>query len=263
MRTSGSYNHVVSVDSVDDEGTDFGLACSGECTYDCDTTGELCQWPGVGSVAIAAKGTAGTFQLNNALHGRLVWDYIADALTDDGALDVSTTGDEPMMVVSSELHPITCSSYTLGDSDEDDVLVAERDASGQAWLISNSGANSCADDWTGEDQHDPAVTPLQDDAFKMYAVEWDTSTHEVVITYYDGTDWETDTATPKFELEDGTVISHKCLTNPATIVRNESGTIYEGMFIDGYADDAYPDGADCPAGEALPQKGIFFAILTN
>ncbi len=189
------------------------------------------------------------------------WDQLADEATDDGALDVSTTGDEPLLVDSAKINATTCSSVALGGSDPD-ILVAEWDASSQAFTISADATTGCADDWAAGDYHDPAVTALPQDEFKMYVVEWDGTSHEIHTFYYDGTDWESDTATPKFELEDGTVISHKCLANPATVARIDGGSPYEGMFISGSTSGSY-DGATCPSTGDMPKLALYFAILSN
>ena len=257
---ANDFKHVVMVDSGDDQGTDFELTVSTP-SYTCATTGTECDWPSVADVVIAADSTAGTGYLFSALHGRLAWDQIADEATDDGALDVSTSGDEPFMVVSAKPNTTTCSAYAPGTSDPD-VLMAEWDASSQLWEVSKSSSPTCADDWAAADCHDPAVTALPGDEFKMYAVQWEGSTHLIHIFYFDGTDWETETSTPIFKLEDGDVISPECLANPATVARVDDGTPYEGMFVSGSSVGDY-DGAECPNGEDMPQLALYFAILTN
>lgn len=251
-------NHVVSVDSVDDIGDDFNL-------YDttCNSGGPgLCDWSGVGEVAICADGTAGCSEVDNALHGRWAWEYMVL-----GPPDLSV--DEPMLLFSGEgddEDDDTCLSTLPGSVDKNDILMATWDASGQEWVVTDDGSG-CPEVLIA-DYHDPGVVPLPDgatDDFKVYAKAWNAGT---LTTFYVNDlsttpTVEADQPSPTFIFDDiyDTPLDTDCMANVDVFTYLDGSTPREGMFFDGGVSSTSYDGGSCSSG--FNTGAVYFAELIN
>jgi hypothetical protein len=262
---SGSWfpdNHVVSVDSVDDIGDDFGLY---DLTCNSGNPG-VCDWSGVGEVAICADGTAGCSEVDNALHGRWAWEYMVL-----GPPDLSV--DEPMVLFSGEgddEEDGTCQA-TLPDNDnKNDILLATWDASGQEWVVSLDGSG-CPEALIA-DYHDPGVVPLPDgatDDFKVYAKAWNAGT---LTTFY-VTDLSSSPTVedcldcqpnPTFKFDDiyDTPLDTDCMANVDVFTYLDGSTPREGMFFDAGSAANY-DGAAMTCINGVNTPAVYFAELIN
>lgn len=221
---------VYSIDSVDEYGADFDITCTsgGGCAADADTCpyNSLCDWDDVSADGGAAveeichDETAGCFYLDNAGHGRLMWEYIAN-----GAVDFAT--DEPRMLLSGSPESPGCASALAADN----LYVASWDISGTPfWDIATSG--SCPTDAISA-SHDPGVIPLPNGEFKAYYRDGMT---QYYVAYWDGSGWVDETAIDlAFDdsTYDGSINStlQTCLENVDALVYINSGTPVEGAFF--------------------------------
>jgi len=80
---------------------------------------------------------------------------------------------------------------------------------------------------------------------------------------YDGSSWETTTATPQFVLDEvgGGAISHDCVRNVDTFIYTGAGGPKEGMFAEIMQDDEVYNGIAFTHGLAL--KAIYFLELVK
>jgi hypothetical protein len=183
--TAGQYE-VYSMDSTDEEGTDFGLECTtgGGCT-DC-AYGDFCDYSST-TLAIDADGDAGDEYIDSAAHGRIMWSYVAE-----GAVDF--TSDSPGMLFTGANDDSECTHK--GDAGPDDIFRAEWDSSSSAWdIVDDAGSPACPVSLgNGDDQHDPGVTPLPNGEFATfvrlgsgaYVYYWDPATS----TWGDGAEFK-------------------------------------------------------------------------
>lgn len=244
---SGEQFRIWSVDSLDDAGTDFGLACEGsDCDADgasCDR-GDLCDWDdasGDGGAAfeeVANGGDADDAWITSAAHGRVVWSPLDDR---DGAIDFDS--DRPMMLFSG-----TAESCL---APPDDLLAGTWD--GSAWEIPTAG--SCPDVQI-DDAHDPGVMPLPGGSFKAY-VQIGADAYEVC--YYEDGAW-TDCAEVEIAFDDGTMLGEldpslgACTDNFDALAHRSGGRLHEGGFLHAFT------GGDC---FAEGEGGILFAEHRN
>jgi len=254
-------SEVYSADSTDEEGTDFSLECTdpGGCT-DC-AYGDFCDYSGA-SLAIDADGDAGDEYLDSAAHGRIMWDYVAS-----GAVDF--TSDSPGMLFSGDVQAgPTCTQ--AGSAGPDDIYRATWDSSGWAWDIEDDG--TCPESMgDGDDQHDPAVTPLPGGEFMAFVKVGG----DVRVYYWDptATAWEDDrTIRVCFDsgadpcgspTTDCTTLTTDCMANVASLVTH-TGAPQGGIFFHvGESGKPY-DGDTCASGLAAGEdKGVLYAKGDN
>lgn len=253
--TSG-YWHVDWTDSVDDIGDDFDLTCSSCCagasSTECDFPTAEAASPPTAGVAVCADSSASCYELKDALHGRWMWDYIADPVPD-------MTSDSPTILFSGSPDGVTCSAVGGGQAD---IYQATWDPVGETWEVLMDG--SCPDAII-TDAHDPGIIPLPNGDFKAYVVD---ASHELVIHYYNGVteSWETGTSVVEIYFEgDSTVVDHDCIANVDAFVHVDGGPL-EGMFFylapsDGAFEVGYCDQGSDYSGSAY--SNIYFAELQN
>lgn len=242
----GSKKQIVMVDSYDDTGDDFDLTY-GSCW---DSTSGECDWPSVGSVAMCADGTSTCDYLSHAAHSRWLWDLVAYGPP------VMASEYPEILFMGEESGADGCDAEGLLN---DDIYAATW--SGSSIDVNLSG--SCPEDPFVTEDHDPAVTALPGDTFKVYVM--DASTYEVNTHYRqdDGT-WEDATtypAHPLFLLEDDTEITHDCLADLDSFAFLDGSTPREGMFVKVAEDDMLFEGHYCTTGTY--QEAIYFAELEN
>ena len=247
--------HQVWVDSAAGTPQDFDLTltgtdCVGTSDYECDWATRVAA--GLAGVALES----GTVWETN-LHGRWVWDYVADGVPD-------LTSDSPLMVFTGQPDGTNC--VDVGD-DSSDIYMATWSPGTSTWVpYDGVDSGTCADAIV-PDAHDPAVTPLPAGEFKMYSVN--TNDHDIIIHYYDGTKWESDTATVTVRWDDAaspqTPVDQDCIANVATVARMVSGTGREAMFMYVARKDTDFEEQVCDAGSDFTGAGsrIYAAELQN
>ncbi len=232
-----------SIDSLDEEGTDFGLSCAssptcsvsggGTCAY-----GKLCAYDNSGVDRPADPDIcddptdADCFHLDHAGHGRIGWNSV-----DDGPVNFSS--DTPFMLftgrgdtVSSGTPPTTC------DDPSDELYDASWDASGGLWDVPvvTAGGKSCPD-YEIDDAHDPCILPLLNGGFKAYYQDAADGQIPKVCYSDDGTpgSWE-DCVAIEMGFEDGTPWNgspadpRACVGDTTMFAYDASGTRHEGGF---------------------------------
>ena len=225
--------HVISMDSTDEDGTQFGIECA--CTADtADTAGctctdgcpdeALCDYEdetgdgGEAEVAICADGTSSCAELAGARHGRIMWSYLGTPIVNFGS-------HEPAMVFTGELDDDDCPNL-IGDSN--DVFRATWDSTNTEWdVFMNSGCPAAQ--WV--DRHDPGVFPLPGGEYKMYAQSDPISGNKISVIYWDGDSWE-DEQNILVHLDGDTTDQNGCIGNVDVLVWKSGATVVEMMFAE-------------------------------
>ncbi len=224
---SAAEQQIFSVDSTDDDGTDFGIACDdgggdcddNGCSYEalCDYTNESDDGDKKAVIEIAAENAPLT-DLRAARHGKLLWDYLETPVLD---FDEAVT---PGMVFTGKTTYVTTEDC-YNDHGEDDILQADWSGS---WVLQRDGEGCVESKW--DQYHDPGVIPLPDGAFKMYAK---LLSGDISVIYWDPVAkvWE-DEQTIEINLGGtSTDMNNSCFQNPDTAVYVEGSTINEIMFV--------------------------------
>ncbi len=261
-----TQNEVYSVDSTDEEGTDFGLECTtgGGCT-NC-AYGDYCDYSGA-TLAIDADGDAGDEYIDSAAHGRMMWNYVSEGAVDFGS-------DSPGMLFTGDTDGTTCSH--MGTEGPDDIFRATWDTSSSSWDIADDGGSPACPVSLGDsdDQHDPGVTPLPDGEFmtfvrqgsNAYVHYWDPSTSawgdraEFKVCYDHATGDECgDPATYCTE------ITGDCIGNLDSMVTSVGGPNGGLFFHVRHTGESYAGGSlSCTAGvDSGTDRGILFADGQN
>lgn len=240
---------VWSVDSFDEDGTDYGLVCtSGACAVDLGACnyGQPCDWldasldGGAAFPELESAGDAASSFLTSASHGQLLFPWLDD---DDGAIDFSSES-------ASILFTGAAGSCT---STPDEVFLGSWDGGG--WAL-DVGGDNCPD-VAMNDAHDPSAIPLPDGTYKVY-VQIGMSEYEVC--HLDGAALE---ACEPIELafDDGTRMGAvdstlaSCTDNFTAFVADVGGRVRQGTMI-----HAMGTGSGCfNSGHG----GILFAELRN
>jgi hypothetical protein len=259
FETGWEHRHIVSVDSVDDEGDDFSLYIN-----NCNSGGiGNCDWTNEGEIAICADGTSACAEVDQAGHMRWMWDYVTYG-------PPNLDEDEPMLVFGGEGEDEEeagedCLSALGGEEFQNDILLATWD--GLGWVVAQDGSG-CPEVLIA-DYHDPGVTPLSGDAFKIYAKAWGDS-GDITTFYYSNGAIEVDslgnpkTATPQFFFADSYAIDVDCIANVDSFVRPSGDPDVrpdEGMFFDGGIENQSFDSAYCD--EGFQTGAMYFAELSN
>ena len=241
-------NHTVGVESLDEQGSEFGLYCdvSGGCDADGDTCaeGDICDFedesgdtgdPGA-EISICADATSDCDYLSGARHGRIMFGYVSN-----GAIDWST--DTPSMIFTGSPDGTTCPKI---EGDQDDLYRAVWNPSGSTWdvVVNGSGcpvAQGGSYDGKNGDQHDPGVMPLPGGAFKMYA---ERGQGTLLVSYWSpSAGWE-DATVLRVVLDDGSpgsrTVVNDCVDNMDVVVWAGPPPV-EAMFFKAVEDDATND----------------------
>lgn len=250
---------VWSMDSTNEEGTDFGLTCTvgGGCDQDGDTCpyGSKCDFEddssddGEAVEELCSDGTSACDYQTDAAHGRILWDYVAYGGVNDSV-------DEPKLVFSGNRDSTTCTSSDFGFP-RTDIYTAEWD--GAEFQAATSG--SCPVP-TIADAHDPAMLPLPFDTFKMYYHYQAEAFH---VVHWDGTAWVHDREI-EIAFDDSTTLGTvptspslgQCLGNMDALILPSEGGGDTGAFFK--ARNVTDPGAVTCFGSLL---GIVFAELRN
>lgn len=268
----GTVSKVYSIPSTDDEGDDFGLTCAPAAgcaeaghprlAWHCDT-GEACDF----TSAVRELGATDTLDTGDdepmwhSNHGRSTFDYVANPT------GVDFSSDAPSMVFTG-----------LGECETappDDIYMATWDSAQSEYDVAmESGTPVCAD-VVADGHHDPGVIPLPGGAFKMYVKKQ----HEkFVIYYFDGTDWEAETAEVNFcldhdtadpcsdvstycadpKLTTGRQFDERCLENIDAVLFADGTSASAGVFT-AVSDDIAIEECDL----SMAHKGILFWELGN
>lgn len=151
---------VWSVDSLDEDGTDYGLVClGGACAVDLGACayGQPCDWldasldGGVAMPELGATGDIDSAFLTSASHGQLLFPWLSDT---DGAVDFGTETPSLLFTGASD----GCAAAP------DDLFLGAWD--GATWGLEIDGGNCPV--VAMEDAHDPSAIPLPDGSFKVY-----------------------------------------------------------------------------------------------
>ena len=269
--------------SVDDVGDDFGVLCDAvdgssnpvDCTADGDDcpNGELCDLEDVTgdgdgeavNELCADTGSASCFYLDQAAHGRFLWDYIANP-------EVNFDSDTPGFLFTGKKDSSCVSSP---DTNAPDVMQAGWiTGSPGSWQLGTSG--TCPDAPVLEDHHDPSMIPLPNGEFKLYSqissggVDPDGGHIEVCI--WNGLEWEDcrdivlafDDTTRRGVLPNdmglGTLAEiYECVANIDTIVYPDPPDVHHGAFLHTRTGNT----KDVPARPCFTSGGIVFAELAN
>ncbi|MCB9763781.1 MAG: hypothetical protein H6739_28690 [Alphaproteobacteria bacterium] len=251
---SGDW-HIVWVDSTDDVGDDFGLYCASCCAdtgaTECDFPTAEAASPATAGVAVCADSSSSCDYLSDALHGRWMWDYIADPVPD-------MTSDAPSILFSGSPDGSTCTAVGGGQAD---IYQATWNPSSEEWeVVMDSGCPKAI----FEDAHDPGVIPLPNGDFKVYVVD---SSHDVTIHYYNAIlgDWESDTSNPEIHFAGPVTVTHDCIANVDPFVYVD-GDKYNGMFLYIHDSGVGFESGTCTQGSddsGSTYSNLFFAELQN
>lgn len=187
------------------------------------------------------------------LHGHWMWNYVTTPTPE-------MTTDHPSILFTGDPGGGTCGQQ--GPYAEADIYMATW--SGSAWIpYDGADADACPDALIF-DAHDPAVTPLPDNASKIYVVGHG---QDVKTYYYDGSAIETSTASPSFIWGDGGAsVSDDCIANMDSFVMIDGGVPHEGMLFYLHKDELDFQTGFCHEGSnytGTDQTRIYFAELTN
>jgi hypothetical protein len=270
-------NHILQLQSLEKDVADFDMECEDCCLDSIDVGTDPddgpCNWPENGPVVICADTTSGCWNLENAMQGTWLWDYVAFPMP-------NLYDSEPRILFSGEVYDFTpdtgdtaesspCHSNMYDEPDQDNVYMAqwERDTGEEVgeWDVVMDG--DCPETVIN-DAHGPAATPLPGDQFKIYSQRWEDGGFQ--IHYYKPLGGiETLTSTPKFLFDDSptnTEITHNCIGNVQTVVyveHPEEGPPipHQGMFFMGAGTGEPLGELTCSGG--FEQTGIYFAELSN
>lgn len=212
-----------------------------------------CDWPGgesLGYDGVAVDETA--WNMADALHGHWMWNLI-----DDGIPDM--TSDTPSILFTGNLDGSTCA--VVGGA-EDDVYEATWDPS-TGWIVRDDDADDCPDPVI-TDAHDPGITPLPADSYKIYAMD---SSHDLTTWYMHDDTIEADTATPQIKWGNApqNVVTPDCIADVDTFAFVDGSGPHEGMFLYiAETDETFQSGT-CTSGtrKTFGKQGVYFARLTN
>lgn len=250
-----STAQVVWAESIDSVGDDFGLYCATCCQGASSTE---CDW-----TRAASGGTAGValdaldYDFDAMMHGRWMWPYIADPAPDMDA-------DTPSILFSGTPDGSTCPDQ--GTYSEGDIYLATWDPVGQAWEPYDSGDTDSCPDAVIVDAHDPGITPLPDDQYKVYVIAHG---QDLVAHYFNGTSVEAATASPQIMWDDGfgTIISDDCMANVDSFAYVDAGgTPHEGMFFYLHDSGVVFQSGTCTSGTTYSGATfgqVYFAELQN
>ncbi len=257
--STGAQSEIYTLDSTDETGLDFGLECtdSGGCS-DCAYE-DMCDYSSA-TLAVDADADAADEWLDNAAHGRIMWDYVAE-----GAVDYAS--DSPGLLFTGQVDGTTCPDLGIPPG-PDDMYRAEWDSSASAWDVVD-GMPCPTPMGDGNNQHDPGVTPLPDGEFMAFVK---IAEAEARVYYFDpGTEvWEDDrdiricfdsgTDPCGSPATDCTEITTDCVANIDSIVTS-SGTPQGGLFFYVAHSGQNPfEGASCTSGLATTtNRGVVYA----
>lgn len=234
---------VVSVQSVDDVGDDFGLQCNDPagCSADGDTCLDTyrCAWDEAQAVTeLCGDGTSSCDNLASAGQGRFLYDFHKDS---DGAIDFRR--EAPLMAFTGKAST-GCGASSGGP---DDIYVAGWNPRREAWDLDSTG--SCPNEAV-EARHDQGAIALPNGEFKLYVKKNNTS---YTVVYFDGTSWGDETAID-IAFEGGDTIDQTCLENIYTLSHGNGRARQEGALIRTVPGDSCFD---------MSAGGIAFLQLTN
>ena len=154
------------IDSDDEEGTDFELECvSGSCAVDGQScsVGDLCDWDddygdgGLPVEAVCSDTTSSCDYLENAAHGRLMWDYVGSGW------DIDFDADTPLMMFTGLTHDDDCARP---GASPDDIYLAQWSYGSQVWNVVTESTSPYCPVEEAEDVHDPGMLPLPGGEYK-------------------------------------------------------------------------------------------------
>ena len=235
---------VVSVQSVDDVGDDFGLQCNDPagCSADGDTCADTyrCAWDEAQAVTeLCGDGTSSCDNLANAGQGRFLYDFHTDS---DGAIDFRR--EAPLMAFTGKASA-SCGGKSSGAPD--DIYVAAWNPRAEVWDLDTT--SSCPNEAV-EARHDQGAIALPNGEFKMYVKKNNTS---YSVLYFDGSSWGDETSID-VEFDGGDAIDQECLENIYTLSHGNGRARNEGALIRTTPGDACFD---------MAAGGIAFLQLTN
>jgi hypothetical protein len=239
---------IFSVRSLEDAGEDFDMECttSGGCDAYTDTcpNGGFCAWDDASYAALELCSTGGVAcdYIRNAGHGGIAWDYVLNTA------GVNLLLDEPMMFFTGAPDGAVCSDQGTA---ADDIYLARWN--GSIWDLDLDGGG-CPASYL-DDFHDPGITPLPFDEFKVYVQERSEIGFDFWVYYWDGSAL-VDGAQIEIYFDGAGAIDENCLENIDTFVHVSGGNLHEGAFFKATADTS---SNDC----FTTGGGIVFAELDN
>ncbi|MCB9763725.1 MAG: hypothetical protein H6739_28405 [Alphaproteobacteria bacterium] len=245
---------VVQIASDDDEGTDFGLGCSGSSCTDTPLDSGM---DGYVAVEHSSTPSHSMYNVSHAQHGRFWWDYLNDGPVDPGA-------DAPSILFNYGYGPYCSYSY----NDNLASAVGSYSSSIWTWTVDVDGSNCPVN--VADNVHDNTIVPLGDGAFKVYYKQH--SDDHWRVTYHDGSAWESHDAPVAFIFDDGlkTPLSDECVENLMIFRYDDGGTIRQGaLFMLWDSDECAaqvggsPVGRDDDVGDVRDDSAILFAELSN